>query len=95
MWDDTWWILSSGDMVILSGGGYVINEANSRLACLNLGIEIVLRVFVSGRDCTFIKLDGVGPVDNRPSNDYLHQIVREKNIYISFTGDMLQVTCDR
>ena len=25
-----------------------------------------------------IKLDGVGPVDNRPSTDKLHQIVRKK-----------------
>ena len=39
------------------------------------------------------QLDGVGPVDNRPSTYKLHQIVRkkrEKNV----TCDMGHVTCD-
>ena len=35
------------------------------------------------------KLDGVGPVDNRPSTDKLHHIIRKKKNYI------LHVTCDR
>ena len=35
-----------------------------------------------------IKLDGVGPVDNRPSNDKLHHFVKKKYIYIYI------VTCD-
>ena len=41
------------------------------------------------------KLDGVGPVDNRPSTDYLHQL--QKLIkYDSWhmTCDMWHVTCD-
>ena len=36
----------------------------------------------------FIKLDGVGPVDNRPSTDKLHLFVQKKKC------DMWHVTCD-
>ena len=35
------------------------------------------------------KLDGVGPVDNRPSNDKLHHFVRKKK-----RKKLLHVTCD-
>ena len=35
------------------------------------------------------KLDGVGPVDNRPSNDKLHHFVKKKiNKYIKKNCDM-------
>ena len=37
------------------------------------------------------KLDGVGPVDNRPSTDELHQIVQKKK---KKKCDMWQMTCD-
>ena len=38
------------------------------------------------------KLDGVGPVDNRPSTDKLYQFVwKKKN---KLTWDMWYVTCD-
>ena len=36
-----------------------------------------------------LKLDGVGPVDNRPSTDELHNFVKKK-----VTCDMWHVTCD-
>ena len=49
----------------------------------------------------FNKLDGVGPVDNRPSTDKLHQIVRKKRRRKKrrkklwhVTHDMWHVTCD-
>ena len=29
-----------------------------------------------------MKLDGVGPVDNRPSDKYLHNFVQKKYIYV-------------
>ena len=43
------------------------------------------------------KLDGVGPVDNRPSNKKLHVCVKEKIIYYNMwnvTHDMGYMTCD-
>ena len=39
------------------------------------------------------KLDGVGPVDNRPSTDKLHNFVWKKNRHV--TCDMRNVTRDR
>ena len=41
------------------------------------------------------KLDGVGPVDNRPSTDKLHHFVKKnkKNMW-HVTRDMWHVTCD-
>ena len=39
------------------------------------------------------KLDGVGPVDNRPSTDKLHHFVRKKQ-QKNKTCDMWHVTCD-
>ena len=39
------------------------------------------------------KLDGVGPVDNRPSTDKLHHFVRKK-IKKYVTCDTRHVTCD-
>ena len=39
------------------------------------------------------KLDGVGPVDNRPSTDKLHHFVK-KNKKINVTCDTLHVTRD-
>ena len=46
-----------------------------------------------------IKLDGVGPVDNRPSTDKLHHFVqkiekKKKKSYHKMTGDTLHVTGD-
>ena len=35
-----------------------------------------------------IKLDGVGPVDNRPSTDKLHRFVRKKRRRKKVTSDM-------
>ena len=40
-----------------------------------------------------MKLDGVGPVDNIPSTDLLHQFVPKKNLN-NKNGDMWQVTGD-
>ena len=40
------------------------------------------------------KLDGIGPVDNRPSTDKLHHFVKKKYIYIHVTHDMWHVTRD-
>ena len=34
------------------------------------------------------KLDGVGPVDNRPSTDKLHHFVKKKKIIIIIIIDM-------
>ena len=49
--------------------------------------------FVKIKICIFspkiLKLDGVGPVDNRPSTDKLHHFVKKK-----MTCDMGHVTCD-
>ena len=47
----------------------------------------------------FIKLDGVGPIDNRPSSDKLHHFVRKKTKKKKcdmwhLTYDMWLVTCD-
>ena len=39
------------------------------------------------------KLDGVGPVDNRPSTDKLHHFVQKKEEK-KVTCDMRHVTCD-
>ena len=39
-----------------------------------------------------MELDGVGPVDNRPSTDKLHQIVRKKEKKKKVTCDMWHVT---
>ena len=46
-----------------------------------------------------MKLDGVGPVDNRPSTDMLHEIVKKKKIHVTHdmwdvTHDTWHVTCD-
>ena len=42
------------------------------------------------------KLDGVGPVDNRPSTDKLHHFVRKTKQKKTWhvTRDMWHVTCD-
>ena len=40
------------------------------------------------------ELDGVGPVDNRPSTDKLHHFVRKKNKKKNVTCDMCNVTRD-
>ena len=41
------------------------------------------------------RLDGVGPVDSRPSTNKLHHFVQKKNIYIwHVTCDMWHVTRD-
>ena len=42
------------------------------------------------------ELDGVGPVDNRPSTDQIHKFEekKEKKYIIIVTCDMLHVTCD-
>ena len=40
------------------------------------------------------KLDGVGPVDNRPSTDKLHRFVQKKKIG-HVTCDTWQVTSDK
>ena len=40
------------------------------------------------------KLDGVGPVDNRPSIDKLHHLVQQKKKTWHVTPDMLHVTHD-
>ena len=50
-----------------------------------------------GKILTPLKLDGVGPVDNRPSTDYLDHFVRkirEKNIMWQLKRDTWQVACD-
>ena len=43
-------------------------------------------------------LDGVGPVDNRPSTDKLHNFVKKKKMkkfdMLHVTYDMCHVTCD-
>ena len=39
-----------------------------------------------------MKLDGVGPVDNRPSTDNLNHFIRRKEKVV--THDMWHVTCD-
>ena len=55
---------------------------------------------MSGIYYSFIKkkLDGVGPVDNRPSTDKLHHFVHKKKKKKSdtwhVTRDMWHVTCD-
>ena len=41
-----------------------------------------------------MKLDGVGPVNNRPSTDELHHFVRKKNKNNNLTCDSLQGTPD-
>ena len=38
------------------------------------------------------KLDGVGPVDNRPSTDELHHFVGKTKLHV--THDMWHMTCD-
>ena len=35
-----------------------------------------------------LKLDGVGPVDNRPSTDKLHQIVTKKSFFLWYYEDI-------
>ena len=39
------------------------------------------------------KLDGVGPIDNRPSTDKLHHFVRNF-FFFNVTRDTRHVTCD-
>ena len=39
-------------------------------------LQAPLFFFLSG---PLVKLDGVGPLDNRPSTDKLHHFVRKKN----------------
>ena len=47
-------------------------------------VDVTPKAFIS-----LEKLDGVGPVENRPSTDKLHHIVKKKkNIYIHMTCDM-------
>ena len=40
------------------------------------------------------KLDGVGPIDNRPSTDNLHHFVQKKKKRKKVTRDMWHVTRD-
>ena len=42
----------------------------------------------------YIKLDGVGPVDNRPSTNELHHFVKKKKIKKNVTCDTWHMTCD-
>ena len=44
----------------------------------------------------FTKLDGVGPVDNRPSTNKLHHLIFKKNTCDTWhvTRDMWHMTCD-
>ena len=50
------------------------------------------------RDRSFsYKIDGVGPIDNRPSTNKLHHCVKKKNVTCDMghvTHDMWHVTCD-
>jgi hypothetical protein len=52
---------------------------------INYFVDVfILRIYV-------LKLDGVGPVDNRPSTDKLHHFVREKT---TKKQQQKHVTCD-
>ena len=71
-------------------------EANPWRVCYQRGLPFLvcvcidpyLYIFLSYN--TKIKLDGVCPVDNRTSTNYLHQFVKKKKIHM--THDM---TCDK
>ena len=60
----------------------------------NFKVEAVLRMLL-----TTFKPDGAGPVDNTPSTDKLHHLVKKKKLYVRcdtwhVTGDMWHVTRD-
>ena len=55
-----------------------------------IGILVIIRAHVAGAD---LKLDGVGPVDNRPSTDKLHHIVKKKKMWY-LTRDTRHMTHD-
>ena len=46
------------------------------------------------RDVDILKLDGVGPIDNRPSTDKLHHFVQKKRRKRKRRKKMWHVTCD-
>ena len=41
--------------------------------------QVILKIYKSKKP---FKLDGVGPIDNRPSTDYFNQFVKKKKVYI-------------
>ena len=59
-----------------------------------LKTQIVMKLKHSNCDGTQNKLDGVGPVDNRPSIDMLHFFVKKKHTKRHVTCDMWHVTHD-
>ena len=54
-------------------------------------ISSIILLYLTIEDRYLDKLDGKGPVDNKPSNNKLHKFVKKKNIYIF---DMRHATCD-
>ena len=71
----------------------------SKLAChqdwnvLNMiGFVLIKTEFFSNVTAFVLKLDGVGPVDNRPSTKNLHHSVKKKMWHV--THDTWLVTCD-
>ena len=44
---------------------------------MEIGIYKWLLLFAPSQNCNNIKLHGVGPVDNRPSTDYLHHLTHD------------------
>ena len=71
----------------------------SKLAChqdwnvLNMiGFVLIKTEFFSNVTAFVLKLDGVGPVDNRPSTKNLHNSVKKKMWHV--THDTWHVTCD-
>ena len=66
-----------------------------RSAYISGSISTSLGNFVLGLGLVFIKkLDGVGPVDNRPSTDNLHHFVWKKKKMWHVTCDTWHVTSD-
>ena len=55
-------------------------------------ISSIILLYLTIEDRYLDKLDGKGPVDNKPSNNKLHKFVKKK-IYI-YIFDICHVTCD-
>ena len=57
-------------------------------------LSLLKLIYTAFKRVSKVKLDGVGPVDNRPSTDKLHQFVQKKKEKILVIYDIWHVTRD-
>ena len=74
---------------------YIVQCAHCRMFSNKFAAHYIAENNIITKDLLlFYKLDGVGPVHNRPSTDKLQHFVQKKKKKWQVTCDMWHVTCD-